>query len=62
MEISPPDQRPAYSGYFNAITAPAFLLPLLAGIIASLFGLTMVFALSAAAALAQFVLLRAIRA
>lgn len=62
MEISPPDQRPAYSGYFNAITAPAFLLPLLAGIIASLFGLKMVFALSAAAALAQFVLLRAIRA
>ncbi len=62
MEISPPDKRPAYSGYFNAITAPAFLLPLLAGIIASMFGLSIVFVLSAAAALAQFLLLRAIRA
>ncbi len=62
MEISPEDQRPAYSGYFNAITAPAFLLPLAAGIIASLFGLLLVFALSAVAALAQFLLLRTIRA
>ncbi|MBL4872559.1 MAG: MFS transporter [Rhodobacteraceae bacterium] len=57
MEISPDDQRPAYSGYFNAITAPAFLLPLLAGIIATFFGLTIVFAISMIAALIQFVLL-----
>jgi MFS family permease len=61
MEISPDDKRPAYSGYFNAITAPAFLLPLLAGIIASMFGLTVVFAISLLAAGAQFVLLRNIR-
>ncbi|WP_428545152.1 MFS transporter [Profundibacter sp.] len=46
MEISPDDKRPAYSGYFNAITAPAFLLPLLAGIIASVVGLPVVFAIS----------------
>lgn len=57
MEISPDDQRPAYSGYFNAITAPAFLLPLLAGIIATFFGLTIVFAISMIAAVGQFVLM-----
>jgi MFS family permease len=57
MEISPNDQRPAYSGYFNAITAPAFLLPLLAGIITAAFGLQVVFAISAAAAISQFILL-----
>ena len=44
MEISPDHLRPSYSGYFNAITAPAFLLPLFAGIIATLFGLNIVFA------------------
>ena len=60
MEISPDDKRPAYSGYFNAITAPAFLLPLLAGIIASVFGLWVVFAISMLAALAQFGFLQAI--
>jgi MFS family permease len=54
MEISPDDRRPAYSGYFNAITAPAFLLPLLAGIIATFFRLLVVFALSTVAAVLQF--------
>lgn len=53
MEISPDNLRPAYSGYFNAITAPAFLLPLLAGIIAAIFGLMTVFAISLAAAVFQ---------
>ncbi len=57
MEISPDDQRPAFSGYFNAITAPAFLLPLLAGGLAAMFGLTIVFTLSLLAAIAQFILL-----
>jgi len=58
MEISPEGQRPAYSGYFNAITAPAFLLPLLAGVLAAWFGLITVFALSALAAIAQALILR----
>lgn len=58
MEISPDDQRPAYSGYFNAITAPAFLLPLLAGLLASWLGLLAVFALSATAAIGQALLLQ----
>tara|TARA_R110002126_G_scaffold217419_2_gene363277 strand:+ start:4717 stop:5952 length:1236 start_codon:yes stop_codon:yes gene_type:complete len=59
MEISPENLRPAYSGYFNAITAPAFLLPLLAGIVATVFGLTLVFAISMIAAILQaFFLMR----
>lgn len=59
MEISPDNMRPAYSGYFNAITAPAFLFPLLAGGVASVFGLTVVFAISMLAAMLQaFILLR----
>ncbi len=53
MEISPDNLRPAYSGYFNAITAPAFLLPLLAGVIAALFGLVIVFVISMIAAIIQ---------
>ena len=57
MEISPDDQRLAYSGYFNAITAPAFLLPLLAGVIATYVGLQIVFAFSMIVAAAQFILL-----
>ena len=61
MEISPEDDRPAWSGYFNAMTAPAFLLPLLAGVIAAGGALLLVFALSAGAALAQFLILMRIR-
>ncbi|MDA1100120.1 MAG: MFS transporter [Proteobacteria bacterium] len=54
MEISPDGLRPAYSGYFNAITAPAFLLPLLAGVFATFFGLLPIFIISAIAAASQF--------
>ena len=53
MEISPDDLRPSYSGYFNAMTAPAFLLPLLAGFLAALFGLVAVFVISLIAAVLQ---------
>ena len=53
MEISPHHLRPAYSGYFNAITAPAFLLPLLAGFIAAIIGLEAVFTISMIAAVLQ---------
>ncbi len=62
MEISPEDRRPAYSGYFNAITAPAFLLPLIGGGLAAMFGLGVVFALSLLAAAGQFWLLTRIEA
>jgi MFS family permease len=53
MEISPDDQRPAYSGYFNALTAPAFLLPLVGGVIASFASLSVLFVISLAAAAVQ---------
>lgn len=53
MEISPEEVRPQYSAYFNAITAPAFLLPLLAGVVVFLIGTSAVFALSALAAISQ---------
>ncbi len=61
MEISPDDRRPAYSGYFNAITAPAMLSPLLGAVIAESVGLPAVFAGSAAAALLQVVAVRRLR-
>jgi len=57
MEISPDDRRPAYSGYFNALTAPAFLLPLLAGVLAVAVGLAAVFVVSLLAAVLQAVIL-----
>ena len=53
MEISPEEARPQYSGYFNALTAPAFLLPILAGGIVFAAGTDVVFALSLLAALVQ---------
>lgn len=57
MEISPDERRPAYSGYFNSLTAPAFLLPLLGGVIAGTSGPGLVFTLSALSALVQAILL-----
>lgn len=56
MEISPEAQRPAYSGYFNALTAPAYLLPLLGGVIATLGNIALVFVISVVAALGQWIL------
>jgi MFS family permease len=61
MEISPDDRRPAYSGYFNALTAPAYLLPLLGGAIASSIGLSGVFAAAAVGAVGQTICLFGIR-
>ena len=60
MEISPDDRRPAYSGYFNAITAPAFLLPFIAGIFADVAGLLPIFVVSSGSALLQFLLVASI--
>ncbi len=53
MEISPDDRRPAYSGYFNALTAPAFVLPLVGGFAVAAFGAWIVFATALAAAIGQ---------
>ncbi|MFN3226278.1 MAG: MFS transporter [Hyphomicrobiales bacterium] len=53
MEISPDDRRPAYSGYFNALTAPAFVLPLVGGFAVATLGTWIVFATALAAAISQ---------
>lgn len=57
MEISPQDLRPAYSGYFNALVAPAALFPVLGAGIAITFNFAAVFALSLVAAVLQTVAL-----
>ena len=58
MEISPDDRRPAYSGYFNMLVAPAALLLLAGGAVADAGLVTAVFAASLAAAALQFAILR----
>lgn len=57
MEISPDNRRPAYSGYFNALAAPAFVLPLVGGIAVAAVGAWIVFATALVAAVGQFALL-----
>ena len=57
MEISPQDRRPAYSGYFNALIAPAALLPIVGAGIAAAFSFATVFAASLTAALLQVIAL-----
>ena len=61
MEISPDDRRPAYSGYFNAMVAPAALLPLAGAAIVEAASLGAVFGLSLIAAALQFVAVRRLR-
>lgn len=61
MEISPDDRRPAYSGYFNAIVAPASLLPFAGAVIVEAGSLQIVFAVSLIAAVLQFFAARHLR-
>jgi len=61
MEISPDDQRPAYSGYFNALVAPAALLPLAGAVIVESTSLAGVFVVSLGAACVQFLIIRLMR-
>lgn len=58
MELSPDDRRPAYSGYFNAMTAPVYLLPFLGGVLIQSAGASLVFTLAGVSALAQYLALR----
>jgi MFS family permease len=61
MEISPDDQRPAYSGYFNALVAPV-TLPMAGGAMAqALNSFAAVFAIGGAAAALQFLTVRRLR-
>jgi MFS family permease len=62
MEISPDDRRSAYSGYFNALTAPAFLLPIIGGFAVAALDTWIVFLIALAAALGQSLLLARIKA
>jgi hypothetical protein len=61
MEISPDERRPAYSGYFNALAAPATLLPLAGAAVAQTISFTALFAASLAAAVLQFLAVRRLR-
>ena len=61
MEISPDDRRPAYSGYFNALTAPAYLLPLLGGFIVEAVGTNTVFVIASCGAVVQMLCVHLIR-
>jgi len=58
MEISPDDRRPAYSGYFNMLAAPAALLPMLGAVLVGAFSFSVLFACSLAAALLHFLAVR----
>ena len=56
MEISPNEQRPAYSAYLNASAPPAALLPLVGAAIADTLSLMVVFVVASLAAAVQLVL------
>ncbi len=58
MEISPDDQRPAYSGYFNALVAPAALTPIVGAALVATVGLPLLFAASGGAAVLEFIAVR----
>jgi len=61
MEISPDDRRPAYSGYFNAIVAPAALSPLAGAALVASVGLPTVFVASGLTAILQYLAVRRLR-
>ncbi len=61
MEISPDDRRPAYSGYFNAMVAPASLLPIIGGVIADAVSLHGVFWVAVVAGAFQYRAVRRLR-
>ena len=61
MEISPDDQRPAYSGYFNAFVAPAALSPILGAAIFEAASASALFAVSASAAILQVFVVHRLR-
>jgi MFS family permease len=61
MEISPDHRRPAYSGYFNALVAPAALLPLAGAAIVQATSLSGVFAVALGAAILQYLTVRRLR-
>jgi len=61
MEISPDGRRPASSGYFNAIVAPATLSPLAGAAFVGSVGLPAVFLARAIVGFLQFLTIRRLR-
>ena len=61
MEIAPDDGPPAYGGYFNALVAPAALLPLAGAALIEVAGMAAVFAASVGAALLHWLVIRQLR-
>jgi MFS family permease len=61
MEISPEDRRPAYSGYFNALIAPAALLPIAGAALADATSYAWIFAASGIAAMLQLMAVSRLR-
>lgn len=60
-EISPDHRRPAYSGYFNALVAPAALSPIAGAAVVESLGLSAVFAAGAVAAVGQVIAVQRLR-
>ena len=60
-EISPDDRRPAYSGYFNALVAPAALSPIAGAAVVEAIGLSAVFVAGAVAAVGQVIAVHRLR-
>lgn len=60
-EISPDGRRPAYSGYFNALVAPAALSPMIGAAVVEAVGLSAVFVAAALAAIGQVIAVRRLR-
>lgn len=61
MEISPEARRPAYSGYFTALIAPATMFPLLGAFVTRWSGLGAVFVVSVVAILIQVLVIYILR-
>ncbi len=61
MEISPDDRRPAYSGHFNSLVAPAALSPLVGAVVLETAGGPSLFSLCAIAAILQILVVRRLR-
>jgi MFS family permease len=58
MEVSPDERRPAYSGYFNTLIAPATILPIFSAALAEATSYAVIFGASCVAILVQILAVR----
>ena len=54
LALPPPERRPTYLAFMNALSAPLMLLPVLAGALAAHFSYTVAFAVSLVATVVAF--------